>query len=288
MLILDGREVSAVRRTALEKKVKDFESKSGVKPGLAVILVGEDPASQVYVKNKEKACEKVGLASFRFNMPADTKESELVAKIQELNSDPKVHGILVQLPLPKHLSEEIVLENISSDKDADGLGYLSLGYLFAGRKGVRPCTPHGVMKILEHYEIHPEGKKAVVIGRSNIVGKPMAMMLNEANATVTICHSRTPDVREYTRQADLVVVAAGKQGLLGRDDFKQGAVVVDVGMHRNSTPEGKSKLAGDVRFDELEGWVRAATPVPGGVGPMTITMLLENTLALAEMQHGFA
>lgn len=291
MLLIDGKEVSQIRREALKKKISEFESKSGRPPGLAVVLVGEDPASQVYVGGKEKACAQVGITSFRHNLPKETNAADLQSLLEQLNQDDKVDGILVQLPLPSQLSEEQVLETIEPLKDADGLSYENLGYLWAGRPRVAPCTPHGVMKLLEHYQIEVAGKQAVVIGRSNIVGKPMAQLLQQANATVTTCHSRTTNLEEYTKKADIVVVAAGKPRFIGKEAFQEGAVVIDVGIHR--LPEGqeiegpngkKSKLCGDVRFEELAEYASAATPVPGGVGPMTITLLLENTLALAELR----
>ncbi|MCB0389726.1 MAG: bifunctional methylenetetrahydrofolate dehydrogenase/methenyltetrahydrofolate cyclohydrolase FolD [Bdellovibrionales bacterium] len=282
MKILSGNEVSKVRRQKISEEVQQLKSKKGVHPGLAVVLVGEDPASQVYVRNKGKACEQVGIQSYEYKMSADTSANDLKLLIEKLNNDDRVHGILVQLPLPKHLNSDEVLSWINPRKDPDALTVENMGLCWKGIARVTPCTPSGVMKILEHYKISVEGKYAVVIGRSNIVGKPMAHLLQEANATVTICHSRTNNLQEYTQRADIVVVAAGKPLMLGREDFKSGAVVVDVGIHRIEV-NGQSKLCGDVRFDELDGWVNAATPVPGGVGPMTITMLLENTLKLASL-----
>lgn len=283
MLRLDGSHVAKIRQARLAAEIDAFKTRTGVAPGLAVVLVGENPASQIYVRNKSRTCESLGMKSLRFDLPMATPEAELIAKIDSLNRDPSVHGILVQLPLPKHIREERVLESIAPRKDPDGLTYENMGLLWAGRARVAPCTPQGVMAILEHYQISPKGMRAVVVGRSNIVGKPMAQLLLDANATVTICHSQTPDLRTYTRAADLVVVAAGRTRFLGRDDFKKGAVVVDVGIHRPSDGEFKGKVCGDVRFEELEGWAEAATPVPGGVGPMTIQMLMENTLRLAQL-----
>lgn len=279
MLILSGSEVSKSRRTKLKAQVAEFVAKTGRSPGLAVVLVGENPASQVYVGGKVKACGEVGITSFRHDLPATAAQAQLNELLVQLNNDSRVDGILVQLPLPKGLSEEQVNELISPLKDADGLGIENLGRLWAGHPRVAPCTPHGVMKILEHYDLTVAGKRAVVVGRSNIVGKPMAQLLQMANATVTVCHSKTADIRSYTREADIVVVAAGQPRFMGREDFRRDSIVIDVGIHRL---EG-GKLCGDVRFEELEGWALAATPVPGGVGPMTITMLLENTLALAEL-----
>ena len=279
MLILDGKAVSEARREALKPRVQAFTQAAGRSPHLVVVLVGEMVASQVYVRNKVKACESVGMKSTRLDLPATTTQPELNAVLDRLNADETVDGILVQLPLPKGLDEDEINRRLSPKKDSDGFTFESLGHLWAGQKLVAPCTPQGVMSILEHYKIPVAGKNAVVVGRSMIVGKPMAHLLLEANATVTICHSKTKDLSAFTREADLVVVAAGQKHLLGREDFKQGAVVIDVGMH--GTGDSKA-LAGDVRFSELEGWVEAATPVPGGVGPMTITTLLENTLWLAE------
>jgi methylenetetrahydrofolate dehydrogenase (NADP+)/methenyltetrahydrofolate cyclohydrolase len=278
MLRLDGTLVAKTRRERLAAAIKDFREKSGIQPGLAVVLVGDDPASQVYVKNKIKTCEEVGIKSFASFPPATTTEADLLAKVKELNEDKNVHGILVQLPLPKHISEEKILDALDPKKDPDGLTAANLGLFWSGRTRVAPCTPTGVMKILEHFKIALAGKRAVVIGRSNIVGKPMAHHLINANATVTVVHSKTPDVSAITREADIVVVAAGKPRFMGKNDFKKGAVVVDVGIHREN-----GKLCGDVRYEELEGWAEAATPVPGGVGPMTIQMLMENTLHLAEL-----
>jgi methylenetetrahydrofolate dehydrogenase (NADP+)/methenyltetrahydrofolate cyclohydrolase len=280
MLILDGRLVSQVRRQLLQVRVKKFAQRAGRAPHLAVVLVGDLTASVVYVRNKEKACEATGIKSTRIDLGPQTTQAELNAVIDRLNKDVTVDGVLVQLPLPAHLSSDEVLQKLLPEKDADGLTYQSLGLLWGGKGVIAPCTPKGVMSILEHYKIDVAGKRAVVVGRSNIVGKPMAYLLTEANATVTVCHSKTPDVSAVTREADIVVVAAGKKGILGREDFKKGAVIIDVGMH--GTGQGTSGLSGDVRFSELEGWASAATPVPGGVGPMTITTLLENTVTLAE------
>lgn len=279
MLVLNGKEVAGEVRSSLIPRVQAFKEKSGRAPHLSVVIVGDDPASHVYVKNKKIACEAVGMTSTLHELPADISQAELTLMIRSLNADDQVDGVLVQFPLPPHLSSDEVLSLVSSEKDADGLTYASLGYFFAGKPLVKPCTPEGVMKILRHYKISVEGMKAVVVGRSNIVGKPMAQLLTEANATVTLCHSKTKNLSEYTQGADLVVVAAGRARMLGRDDFKEGAIVIDVGMHR-AGPAGK--LCGDVRYEELEGWVKAATPVPGGVGPMTIATLIENTCELAE------
>jgi methylenetetrahydrofolate dehydrogenase (NADP+)/methenyltetrahydrofolate cyclohydrolase len=279
VLILDGKEVSNHVRSSLVPRIADFKNKTGRAPHLAVVIVGEDPASQVYVRNKKVSCEKIGMTSTIHSLREDITQPELTEMIETLNNDDGVDGILVQFPLPKHLSSHEVLQTVSPLKDADGLTYKSLGYFFAGQPLVSPCTPKGVMTILKHYNINVEGMNAVVVGRSNIVGKPMAMLLTEANATVTLCHSKTKNLAQFTKNADLVVVAAGKAQFLGKDDFKKDVIVVDVGMHGSG--QG-GKLCGDVRFSELEGWAKAATPVPGGVGPMTITTLLENTCLLAE------
>lgn len=279
MQILNGKEVAQVVRSALVPRVQQFISRQARAPHLAVVIVGDDGASHVYVRNKKLACESIGISSTIHALPHKTTQSELNHRIQALNEDDDVDGILVQFPLPGHLSSEKVLQLVAPEKDVDGLTYSSLGYFFAGKPFVRPCTPLGVMTILKHYNIAVDGMRAVVIGRSNIVGKPMAHLLTEANATVTLCHSKTKNLSAYTREADLVVVAAGRANMLGKADFKQGAIVIDVGIHRQ---EGAKKLCGDVRFEELDGWVQAATPVPGGVGPMTIATLLQNTCLLAE------
>lgn len=279
MLILDGKEVSATVRASLQPRIQAFKERQGRAPHLTVVIVGNDKASHVYVKNKKIACEKVGMTSTIHALPEETTQGELKELLITLNQDDAVDGILVQFPLPAHLSSHEVLKTLSPEKDADGLTYSSLGYFFAGKPFVRPCTPEGVMTILKHYKIDVEGMRAVVVGRSNIVGKPMAHLLMESNATVTLCHSKTKNLSQYTKEADLVVVAAGKARLLGKDDFKKDAIVIDVGMHGSGNG---GKLCGDVRFEELQGWVKAATPVPGGVGPMTITTLLQNTCLLAE------
>ena len=271
--LIDGNALAARIRAQVADKVKTLATP----PGLAVILVGDDPASQVYVKHKVADCEGVGMRSLLERHPATLSEADLLARIAALNADPAVHGILVQLPLPKHIDAQRVIETIDPAKDVDGFHVASAGALMVGRPGFRPCTPYGCMKMLESIGCDPRGKHAVVIGRSNIVGKPMAMLLLQASATVTVCHSATPDLGHFTRQADIVVAAVGKRNVLTHDMVKPGAVVIDVGMNRN--PEGK--LCGDVDFDnvrQVAGWV---TPVPGGVGPMTRAMLLVNTLEAA-------
>jgi methylenetetrahydrofolate dehydrogenase (NADP+)/methenyltetrahydrofolate cyclohydrolase len=282
MQILEGKPVSAARRQKIAATAGEFKKTHGRQPGLAVILVGDDPASQVYVANKLKACHEVGVRSLEHKLTADTTAQRLKEVVDELNADPDVDGILMQLPLPKHLNADEAISWISPSKDADCLTPQNLGLLWSGKALTTPCTPWGVMVILEHYGIGVAGKNAVVIGRSNIVGKPMAHLLTQANATVTVCHSKTRDLREHTLKADLVVVAAGQPEFVGAGDFKKDAVVIDVGIHRKPGKDGKSKLCGDVRLKELEGVIKAGTPVPGGVGPMTITMLMENTVRLAQ------
>ncbi len=285
-LKLDGKLVAQVRHDRLRAKVSELTKKYGRAPGLAVLIVGQDPASQVYVRNKVRACGEVGIRSLHIELNANVSETELLGEIARYNSDPSVDGILVQLPLPKFMSKQRVLNSILSEKDPDGLTTENLGLLWTGHKLVAPCTPAGVMAMLDHYGINVEGKDAVVIGRSEIVGKPMAQLLSDANATVTVCHSKTKNLRDYTRRAEVVVVAAGKPEFLGRDDFQKGSIVIDVGIHRVAI-EGaaeestsKTRICGDVRWHELDGHCSAVSPVPGGVGPMTIQMLLENTVEL--------
>jgi methylenetetrahydrofolate dehydrogenase (NADP+)/methenyltetrahydrofolate cyclohydrolase len=278
VLLLQGKEVSQKIRSQLESRVTQFRGRAGRPPRLDVVIVGDDKASHIYVRNKHLACEKIGMESKVHQLPGNTSEEEVLKLIKELNNNREVDGILVQMPVPKHISSQKVLDTISPDKDADGLTPTSAGRLWSGKPSVRPCTPQGVMHILEHYNIPVKGKKAVVVGRSQIVGKPMAALLLEKDATVFICHSKTENLEEVTRMGDIVVVAAGQPRFLGKTAFKQGAVVVDVGIHGSGT----GKISGDVRSEELEGWASAVTPVPGGVGPMTITCLLENTMWLAE------
>jgi len=275
--IIDGNALSRQLRTQVRERVDHLKAR-GIKPGLAVILVGDDPASQVYVRNKVKACEDTGMHSVLERHPASLTEKELLARVEAFNQDPEVHGILVQLPLPAHIDAHKVIEAISPAKDVDGFHVASAGALMVGRPGFWPCTPYGCMKMLESINYDLRGKHAVVIGRSNIVGKPMALMLLQKNATVTVCHSATADLKAMTLQADVVVAAVGRRGVVTADMVKPGAVVIDVGMNR--TDDGK--LCGDVDHDavkEVAGWI---TPVPGGVGPMTITMLMVSTLEAAE------
>ncbi|NML14539.1 bifunctional methylenetetrahydrofolate dehydrogenase/methenyltetrahydrofolate cyclohydrolase FolD [Azohydromonas caseinilytica] len=275
--LIDGVALSRQIRTELAQRAAALTSR-GHTPGLAVILVGDNPASQVYVRNKVKACHDTGLHSVLEQYPASMSEAELLARVRALNEDASIHGILVQLPLPAHIDAHKVIETISPLKDVDGFHVASAGALMVGQEGFKPCTPYGCMQMLKAIGCDPRGKHAVVIGRSNIVGKPMAMLLLQANATVTVCHSATPDLAQHTRQADIVVAAVGKRNVLTADMVKPGAVVIDVGMNRND----EGKLCGDVDFDgvrEVASWI---TPVPGGVGPMTITMLLVNTVEAAE------
>jgi methylenetetrahydrofolate dehydrogenase (NADP+)/methenyltetrahydrofolate cyclohydrolase len=274
--IIDGVALSQLLRDQFAQQTQALSSR-GVRPGLAVILVGEDPASQVYVRNKVKACEQAGFYSLLERQPATLSEAELLQRVHALNKDSQIHGILVQLPLPKHIDAQKVIEAISPEKDVDGFHVASAGALMTGLPGFWPCTPHGCMKMLEHIGYDLRGKHAVVIGRSNIVGKPMAMMLLQKNATVTICHSATPDLKQHTLQADVIVAAVGKRHLLTADMVKPGAVVLDVGMNRDD----QGKLCGDVDFEGVRQVASHITPVPGGVGPMTITMLLANTLISA-------
>ncbi len=275
--LISGTALSQQIRAELSQRAVALTAR-GVKPGLAVILVGEDPASAVYVRNKVKACAEHGLHSVLERYEAGFSEASLLARIRALNDDPTIHGILVQMPLPRHINPQRVIETISTAKDVDGYSVRSAGELLAGLPGFRPCTPYGCMKLIESTGVPLKGRHAVVIGRSNTVGKPMALMLLQAHATVTVCHSATPDLGWFSRQADVVVVAVGRRNTLTRDMVKPGAVVIDVGMNRDD----EGKLCGDVDFAgvrEVAGWI---TPVPGGVGPMTITMLLVNTVESAE------
>ncbi|CAN5505868.1 bifunctional methylenetetrahydrofolate dehydrogenase/methenyltetrahydrofolate cyclohydrolase FolD [soil metagenome] len=275
--LIDGTALSKQIRAEISKRAAALTER-GATPGLAVVLVGEDPASAVYVRNKVKACQEHGLHSVLEKYDASLSEAGLLGRIDSLNRDPSIHGILVQLPLPKHIDAHKVIETISTAKDVDGFSTLSAGELMAGLPGFRPCTPYGCMKLIESTGIDLRGKHAVVIGRSNSVGKPMALLLLQANATVTICHSATSDIGAHTRVADVVVVAVGRRNVLRADMVKPGAVVIDVGMNRND----EGKLCGDVDFDGVSKVAGSITPVPGGVGPMTITMLLMNTIEAAE------
>lgn len=276
---IDGVALSAKLRAEIAERAKALTAR-GLTPGLAVILVGEDPASAVYVRNKVKACADSGIHSVFEKYDATLSEAALLARIEALNTDPTIHGILVQMPLPKHINPHKVIEAISTSKDVDGYATLSAGELMTGQEGFRPCTPYGCMKLIETTGIDLRGKHAVVIGRSNTVGKPMALLLLQANATVTVCHSATADMGHHTRQADVIVAAVGKRNVLTADMVKPGAIVIDVGMNRNDA----GKLCGDVDFAGVSQVASHITPVPGGVGPMTITMLLVNTLEAAERE----
>jgi methylenetetrahydrofolate dehydrogenase (NADP+) / methenyltetrahydrofolate cyclohydrolase len=279
--LIDGKAIAAIYRQEFAVRCARLNER-GVVPGLAVLLVGEDPASQVYVRNKALACNSTGIRSEVHALPAGTTQSELIAFVERLNADPAVHGILVQLPLPKPLDSRVVIESILPEKDVDGFHYFNVGSLVVGEPAFYPCTPWGVMKMLEHEGVAVEGAHAVVVGRSTIVGKPMALLLLNAGATVTICHSKTRDLGSMTRQADILVAAVGKPRMIRADMVKPGAVVIDVGINR--LPDGK--LAGDVDFDAVREVASRITPVPGGVGPMTIAMLLGNTVKSAERVAG--
>jgi methylenetetrahydrofolate dehydrogenase (NADP+)/methenyltetrahydrofolate cyclohydrolase len=282
--LIDGKALAGELRAAFKARVATLTAR-GARPGLAVLLVGEDPASRVYVRNKVAACEAAGIFSQKRVYPADVAQTVVLEKIAGLNADPQIHGILVQLPLPRHFDEKAVLEAIAPEKDVDGFHAENIGALAQGNPRFIPCTPYGVMKMLEANGIDPAGKEAVVIGRSNIVGKPMALLLINAGATVTVCHSRTRDLASHTRRADILVAAVGKPRFVTADMVKPGAVVIDVGINRLPPEEG-GKLCGDVDFEAVKSLASLITPVPGGVGPMTITMLLANTIEAAERKAG--
>jgi methylenetetrahydrofolate dehydrogenase (NADP+)/methenyltetrahydrofolate cyclohydrolase len=277
--ILDGKALAEKIHQELTAQITETQAQIGRPPGLAVLMVGDNPASAAYVGNKEKACAKVGIASFGKHFPTETTQEELEDAIAQLNQDEQVDGILVQLPLPPHLDAVKLLHQIEPDKDADGLHPVNLGRLVRGERGLRSCTPAGVMRLLAEYEISLRGKQAVVVGRSILVGKPMALMLLEADATVTIAHSRSQDLKSITQNADVLIAAAGLPGLITADMVKPGAVVVDVGMNRVTGANGKSRLVGDIDFASIAGVAEYITPVPGGVGPMTVALLLQNTVA---------
>ena len=278
--IINGKIVSAKLREEIAAQVVDFKAEYGKTPGLAVIVVGDDPASAVYVRNKHKACLEVGITSYQIELPADISERELIAKIDELNEDDSINGILVQLPLPKSIDEERIISRISPEKDVDAFHPANVGRIMIGNYKLLPCTPAGIIALMDHYGVEIAGKSCVVIGRSNIVGKPMSLLLTERNGTVTLCHSRTLDIDKICLDADIIVVAVGRANFLTADMVKQGAVVIDVGINRLDN----GKLCGDVAFDEVSKVASMITPVPGGVGPMTIATLLKNTLTAAENQ----
>lgn len=283
--LLDGKALAQRIQMQLQEQVQQLLSTIGRPPGLAVLMVGDNPASAAYVRNKERACTKVGIASFGRHFPTNTSQEELAETIQALNQDERVDGILVQLPLPEHLDAVSLLHQIDPDKDADGLHPVNLGRLVRGERGLRSCTPDGVMRLLREYQIDIKGKQAVVVGRSILVGKPMALMLLEADATVTIAHSRSQNLADITRNADILIAAVGRPYLITADMVKPNAVVIDVGMNRITDESGNSKLVGDVHFDSVREVAQFITPVPGGVGPMTVTILLQNTVLSYTRAH---
>ncbi|MFF2456551.1 bifunctional methylenetetrahydrofolate dehydrogenase/methenyltetrahydrofolate cyclohydrolase FolD [Peribacillus simplex] len=278
--IINGKEIAESVRQDISKEVQQLREKNIV-PGLAVILVGDNQASQTYVRNKQKACEDLGMHSVLIKKPEELSQEELIQSIAELNQDDSIHGILVQLPLPGHIQEKAIIEAISPEKDVDGFHPINIGRMMTGQDAFLPCTPYGVMVMLEYIDYDLEGKHVVIVGRSNIVGKPAGQLFLNANATVTYCHSRTKDLAYYTKQADVVVAAVGKRDTITSDHIKEGAVVIDVGMNRND----EGKLCGDVAFDEVKNKASYITPVPKGVGPMTITMLMKNTVKSAQKAH---
>ena len=275
--IINGKEIGQEIRKSVEVRVNALKEQ-GITPGLAVILVGENPASKTYVANKQKSCEAIGMYSELIKMPEDTTQDTLLNQIRELNNRQDIHGILVQLPLPKHIDEDAVIATISPEKDVDGFSPISVGKMMLGQDTYLPCTPFGVMKLLEHSGIDVAGKHAVIVGRSHIVGKPMGQLLLQKDATVTYTHSKAPDLPSFTKQADILIAAVGRENFITKEHIKPGAVVIDVGINRDEN----NKLCGDVNFADVDGIASHITPVPGGVGPMTITMLLENTVQAAE------
>ncbi|TMA46017.1 MAG: bifunctional methylenetetrahydrofolate dehydrogenase/methenyltetrahydrofolate cyclohydrolase FolD [Deltaproteobacteria bacterium] len=279
-MIIDGKAIAAKVRAEVAQAVKEIEKRAGVTPGLALIRVGSDPASEIYVRGKAKACQETGMAGFEHILSEQTSEVELLALVRELNVNPHVHGVLVQLPLPRHISADEVLETLAPQKDVDGFGPHSAGALFTGRPGLRPCTPLGILRLLDEAQTPLAGARALVVGRSNIVGKPVAMLLLERHATVTLAHSRTADLAGEVGAADVLVAAVGKPAMIRGEWVKRGATVIDVGINRNAA----GKLVGDVEFAPAAERARAITPVPGGVGPMTIAYLLSNTIQAAKAQ----
>ncbi|MZG31135.1 MAG: bifunctional methylenetetrahydrofolate dehydrogenase/methenyltetrahydrofolate cyclohydrolase FolD [Nitrospinae bacterium] len=273
MVLIDGKKVSMEIRSRLKQETEELKNKTGRMPGLATVLVGEDPASAVYVRNKNKVCQEVGFQSFGQNLPAETTEDELLEVIKKLNENDEVNGILVQLPLPDHIDSEKILLSIKPEKDVDGFHPINVGKLAIGNALLTPCTPTGIIELLDYYNIEIAGKHAVVLGRSNIVGKPVALLLLQRNATVTICHSRTSNLKQVTSQADILIAAVGRPGFVDSEMVKDNAVVIDVGINRVD-----GKLTGDVEFEPVAEKTSYITPVPGGVGPMTIALLMENTL----------
>ena len=283
--LMDGKALAEKIQTQLQQRIQALQPQIGRKPGLAVLMVGDNPASAAYVRNKERASNKVGIASFGQHFPVNTSQSELEQAIQALNHDEQVDGILVQLPLPDHLDAVSLLHQIDPDKDADGLHPVNLGRLMRGENGLRSCTPAGVMRLLQEYQIDPKGKQAVVVGRSILVGKPLALMLLEADATVTIAHSRSHNLPAITQQADILIAAVGRPKLIAAEMVKPGAVVVDVGINRVEDANGNSRLVGDVDFEPVQDVAKFLTPVPGGIGPMTVAMLLQNTVLSYSQRH---
>lgn len=279
--ILDGKSYAAQRKEEIRREAERL-TELGCRPGLAVVLVGDDPASQVYVRNKERDCQECGIYSAMYTLPGETTQAQLLELLEALNQDPALHGILVQLPVPGHMNPQKIIEAIDPIKDVDCFHPVNVGYLTQGMPRFAPCTPAGIVELMEHYGIDPAGKHCVVIGRSNIVGKPMALLLLQKNGTVTICHSRTQDLKAQTLQGDILISAVGKPGFVTADMVKEGAVVIDVAMNRND----QGKLCGDVDYAAVEEKAGAITPVPGGVGPMTRLMLLENTLTACKLQNG--
>ena len=279
-LIIDGKKISTEIKDELKVQVEKYKEQ-GIKITMAVVKVGEDPASAVYVRNKQKACEYIGIDSVAYELKEETTEAELLELIDKLNKDDEINGILVQLPLPKHMNEDIILDAIDSKKDVDGFHPNNVGKMMVGKDTFLPCTPAGIVELLKRSDIELEGKECVVIGRSNIVGKPMSMLMLKENCTVTICHSRTKDLKEVAKRADILIVAIGKPKFVTADFVKDGATVIDVGIHRMEN----GKLCGDVDFEQVEPKVHAITPVPGGVGPMTVTMLMANCLRSVELQN---
>lgn len=291
--IISGTEVAKQIREELQKEIADLKAKHNLVPGLVTVLVGADPASQVYVGQKVKTCEALGVYSERYDLPAETGEKELLSLIGKLNKDPKIHGILVQLPLPKHINETNVLYAIDPKKDVDGFHPVNVGKLMIGEPDYLPCTPHGIQQLLIRSGVKIEGAEVVIVGRSNIVGKPLANILLQkkagANATVTVCHTATRDISFHTKRADILIVAAGRPKAITADMVKEGVVVIDVGVNRiGMSASGKAILCGDVDFDAVKEKAKAITPVPGGVGPMTITMLMMNTVRAAKLARGLA
>jgi len=286
--IISGTKIAGQIREDLKKEISELKEKHGLTPGLVTILVGDDPASKIYVGQKEKACENLGIYSRRIDLPPETTESALLSLIRELNKDAKIHGILVQLPLPKQINQQRVIYAIDPDKDVDGFHPVNVGKMVIGEKSFLPCTPHGILELLVHSGIQTEGAEVVIVGRSNIVGKPLLNLMIQkrpaGNATVTICHTKTRDLSFHTKRADILIAAIGRPKAITRDMVKDGVVVIDVGVNRiGKTPEGKVILAGDVDFEGIKEKAAAITPVPGGVGPMTIIMLMKNTVEAAKM-----